>query len=342
MPSASSILPYISSKPEPLILGGKLPKVLCIGPVYVDINCPQFPCEDGLRTEEEAIGKDYEISVGGSAPNFARFGRSLGIESILVGNVGRDSFGKMLAKFMTDSGVTLSLMECEQALTNMGINFIAPSGISVMAVTGSATENLSEEWVSESVNKHIEGASYIYLGGAFKLPHLLPYFESLAKDLAYGKVGLALDHGRVPKDVSTETRRRMRSLASEVNFYLPSRNEFLDLWESDSLDAAAEAVMASGTIMQRLVVVKDGSAGAVGFTSSEKIGVPAYNVLVRNTVGAGDSFNAGLLQASHLGLDLKSSMDFACATSAVAISGADLTIGAVTAMQARGHEHLRA
>jgi sugar/nucleoside kinase (ribokinase family)/fructose-1,6-bisphosphatase/inositol monophosphatase family enzyme len=318
------------------LLEERLPKVLCIGSVYMDINCLQFPCEEGLRIEEEAIGKDYEITAGGSAPNFARFCRRLGVKAILVGNVGRDPFGIMFVKLMTDSGVTLSLMECEKALTNIGINFIAPSGVSVLTVAGSANDNFSEEWVSRSVNNHIEDASYIYLGGAFKLPHLLPYFESLARELAHRKVSIVLDHGRVPKDVSAETKGRMRSLASSVDFYLPNRNEFLDLWETDSLDAAAEEVMGSGSSMLRLVVVKDGSAGAVGFTSDEKIGVPAYDVPVRSTVGAGDSFNAGLLRARSLGQDLESSMDFACATSAVAISGADLTIAAVTAMQSRG------
>ncbi len=312
-----------------------MPKVLCIGPIYADVNCLRFPCEDGLPIEEEMIGNEYEITVGGSASNFARFCKNLDIEASLVGNVGRDPFGKMLFEMINDVGVTLVLMECEQAQTNIGINFIAPSGVSVSTVAGSANDKLSEEWVSKSVNDHIEDASHVYLGGTLKVPHLLPYFESLAKELAHRQVDIILDHGRVPKNASAETKRRMRSLASLAKLYLPSRDEFLDLWEADSLDAAAEKVMTSGASMQRLVVVKDGSAGAVGFTSDKKVSVPAYDVPVRSTVGAGDSFNAGLLRASSLGRDLESSMNFACATSAVAISGGDLTVAAVTAIQAQ-------
>jgi sugar/nucleoside kinase (ribokinase family)/fructose-1,6-bisphosphatase/inositol monophosphatase family enzyme len=318
------------------LLEERLPKVLCIGSVYVDISCTQFPCEEGLQVEQEAIGKNYQITAGGSAPNFARFGSSLEIETILVGNVGRDPFGKMLAKLMTDSGVAVSFMECEQSLTNIGINFIAPSGVSVLTVAGSATESLSGDWVSKSVNKYIDEVSHIYLGGTFKLPHLLPYFESLAGELVDRKASIILDHGRVPKDASIEAKRRMRSLAGSVNFYLPSRNEFLDLWETDSLDAAAEKVMASGARRQPQVIVKDGANGAVGFTPGEKINVAAYDVSIQSTVGAGDTFNAGLLRASSLGQNLRSSMDFASAASAVVISGADLNIAAVAAMQARG------
>jgi sugar/nucleoside kinase (ribokinase family) len=313
-----------------------LPKVLCIGSVYLDINCLRFPCEEGLPIEEERIGNEYEVITGGSAPNFARFCKRLEIEATLVGNIGRDLFGKIFRKMMTASSVTLSLMECEQALTNIGINFIAPNGVSVLTVAGSANENLAEEWVSKSVNNHIDDVAYIYLGGTFKLPHLMPYFESLAKELARRRVSVILDHGSVPKDASAETKRRMRSLASSVNFYLPNRSEFLGLWEADSLDAAAEKLMASGPSMQRLVVVKDGSAGAVGFTSDERITVPAYDTPIRSTVGAGDSFNAGLIRAMSLGQDLESSMDFASAAAATAISGADFAIATIKAIRKRG------
>jgi sugar/nucleoside kinase (ribokinase family) len=333
--STLSDIALSDARSEASVTGGKLPKVLCIGPLYIDINCPKFPCEEGLRIEKEVIGKEYEIRPGGSAPNFARFCRNLGIETILVGSVGRDPFGRMLTELLIDAGVALSLMESEQALTNIGINFIAPSGVSVLTVAGSATDSLSEDWVAKSVDNHIDEYQYIYLGGTFKLPHLLPYFESLTKEVAHAKISIVLDHGRVPQDVSAETKRRMRSLASLVNFYLPSRNEFLDLWETDSLDVAAEEVLASGSSMRRLVVVKDGSAGAVGFTHDEKIGVPAYDVPIRSTVGAGDSFNAGLVRASSLGQDLESSIDFACATSAVAISGSKLGVAATIALQAR-------
>src|SRR5215472_15673792 len=149
------ILNYVEESHGYRSTGGSLPKILCIGSVYVDINCTQFPCEEGLAIEEEAIGKDYQVTVGGSAPNFARFGRSLGIEAILVGCIGRDKFGKMLVEMMADFGVPISLMECAKALTNIGINFVAPSGVSVLTVAGSATGHLSEEWISKSVNDHI-------------------------------------------------------------------------------------------------------------------------------------------------------------------------------------------
>jgi fructokinase len=48
-----------------------------------------------------------------------------------------------------------------------------------------------------------------------------------------------------------------------------------------------------------VVFVTEGAEGAHGFTSRHQIFVPARKVKVADTVGAGDTFNAGLLAALH-------------------------------------------
>ena len=55
----------------------------------------------------------------------------------------------------------------------------------------------------------------------------------------------------------------------------------------------AKELLASSTT--ELVVVTAGSEGATGFTESSVVHVPAPRVNVVDTVGAGDSFMAGLL-----------------------------------------------
>ena len=49
----------------------------------------------------------------------------------------------------------------------------------------------------------------------------------------------------------------------------------------------------------RLVCITEGAKGVTGFTSADNIFVPAQRVEVVDTVGAGDTFNAGLLAALH-------------------------------------------
>jgi len=297
---------------------------LCIGPIYLDVNCVRFPCENGLPAEEEIVGREYEIAPGGSAVNFARFGRSLGLHTILAGKVGCDAFGQATTQMLRDSGVVLAVRVDDLADTALGINFVAPSGVTAMASVGSASELLRESDVSAAVDKYADSIAYIYLGGCFKVPHLVAYFEELAEFAHKQKIQVVLDHGRIPRGTPSRIIASMRSLASTVDLYFPSRTEFLALWDGGTLDASARQALQAGVRDDRVIAVKDGALGAVAFTQNARVQVRANEVEPWNTVGAGDSFNAGFVTARSLNLDLKESLDFACAAAAIKISSLDL------------------
>jgi fructokinase len=61
-------------------------------------------------------------------------------------------------------------------------------------------------------------------------------------------------------------------------------------------DAFAANLLASGT---KVLCVTEGSKGATAYWAGGKITLPAVKVTVVDTVGAGDTFNAGLLVALH-------------------------------------------
>lgn len=64
--------------------------------------------------------------------------------------------------------------------------------------------------------------------------------------------------------------------------------------ESGSLRDKARALLALGP---RVVIITEGAKGATGHTATSEIFVPAPSVTVADTVGAGDTFNAGVLCA---------------------------------------------
>ena len=72
------------------------------------------------------------------------------------------------------------------------------------------------------------------------------------------------------------------------------------------------------------IIVKCAEEGAYGIENGEVVHMFAFSVRPRNTVGAGDSFNAGMIAAQSVGLTLRKSMEFACAVAALKISRDEL------------------
>jgi len=60
------------------------------------------------------------------------------------------------------------------------------------------------------------------------------------------------------------------------------------------IDQAVDILLSRGA---KLVVITRGEAGAIGCTASHRVEVPSRPVAVADTVGAGDTFNAGILAA---------------------------------------------
>jgi ribokinase len=68
------------------------------------------------------------------------------------------------------------------------------------------------------------------------------------------------------------------------------------------------------------LVVKNGAKGAIGFQAGATMRVDAVPSAVFDTIGAGDSFNAGYLLARLEGSDLTNSLAAGCRAAAAVIT----------------------
>jgi sugar/nucleoside kinase (ribokinase family) len=150
----------------------------------------------------------------------------------------------------------------------------------------------------------------------------MPVFANLATEAAAVGVKLVVDHGRVPASATTSDRDTITALVSRAHLYLPSRLEFLDLWHVETIEAGLRRLNAD--YPELVVIVKDGAHGAHMLEAGRVLTVPAFKVVVQNPVGAGDSFNAGVIVARHQGLDWPATLRFAQAVAALKISRTQL------------------
>ena len=297
------------------------PKILSIGNAYVDINCTGFTFGDeGVLPDTEVCGDAYETVLGGSAVNFAKMCVALGVDSVFVGKRGKDKFGVLMERLFKASGIEPELIADNNAQTNISFNMVNAGGESIMAIVGSANQTLSSRDVESAVGSILGRCNYLYIGGCFKQPQLLDAYLDLANRAKTGNVVTVLDHSRLPHNVTDEQKQKVRQLVGMVDYYLPSRDEFLQLWGTETIEKGMLKIQSNGLV----TIVKDGANGAWVVQDGKPVLIPAFKVMPLHTIGAGDSFNAGFIAAQSRGLNIRDSVIFASATAALKISKQDL------------------
>jgi sugar/nucleoside kinase (ribokinase family) len=100
---------------------------------------------------------------------------------------------------------------------------------------------------------------------------------------------------------------------AEADLFFANDEEAKRLARTDSAENAARALAAHGPV----VVVKLGADGALAVSGGDLVRVPAVQVEVADTVGAGDSFNAGFLFGFLDGRSVEDSLAFGAACGAL-------------------------
>jgi sugar/nucleoside kinase (ribokinase family) len=115
-------------------------------------------------------------------------------------------------------------------------------------------------------------------------------------------------------------------LLAVTSVFLPNEKEALSL--SGELDIELAADRLSRRV--EMLAIKLGAEGALGVRGHEKIRLPSISVSVIDTVGAGDSFDAGFLYGYLHGWSLERSLRLACICGALSTQRAGGTDGQPT------------
>lgn len=294
--------------------------ILSFGGVYLDINATNFPIPSDANQliNTETVGNQYEMVVGGSAVNMARFSSKLGMQTFFIGKIGNDKPAQMLKELFLDEGIFPLLIEDSTKITNLNTNLVGAHGESLMLSFGNANQAFSLQEVLSTLKKHIDSIDYVYFGGVFKLKTILSGILDLAKKIKAHNKKIIVDHGRVVNTATSEEKEIVRQLALNSDIYLPSKDEFLELWGVENIEQGFSVI--ASTAKQSLTVVKDADNGAFIIEDGRVLHVPAFKVDAVNTVGAGDSFNAGFLCAYTKSKSLEGAVRFANAVAALKIS----------------------
>jgi len=242
--------------------------------------------------QKEKLIDGYTITMGGSTCIFACQAAKLGLTTAGVGAVGDDDFGRFIRSSLARAGVDVSRLRTELGIaTGMAFALCKQGGDrAILTCLGSADAatggDLPEELVASSRHLHV--------GSYYLMRRLRSSYASILEAARKNGVSVSLDPNWDPKEIWDG----VPLLLPHLDILLPNENEARALAHDDTAAGALEKLAARVP----MVAMKQGPRGAVLRKGREIIHEPALEVQVVDTVGAGDSFDAGFVWGFLSGL----------------------------------------
>jgi fructokinase len=254
--------------------------IICCGEALIDM-LPR------TTTQGEDAFSPY---AGGSVFNTALALGRLGLKTGFFTGMSSDMFGDILRKALSDSGVDHSYCATLDLHTTLAF---------VRLVNGQASyaffdENTAGRMITEehlpTLGDEVEA---LHFGAISLIPDPCgATYESLMRR-EHGSRVISLDPNIRPGFITDAAKHRARiDRMIAMSDIVKMSDEDLEWFGMPDMETAARAWLGQGS---SLVVFTRGARGAIGFTREHTVEVDGVAVTVADTVGAGDTFNAGIL-----------------------------------------------
>jgi sugar/nucleoside kinase (ribokinase family) len=295
-------------------MGGKSHRLIIVGDVGVDLVLG--PISEWPRVGTETVVERNELRAGGSAGNAALAVSYLGGQSQLLSVVGNDEPGAWLRGELRPLGATLAVCD---APTTLSVGLIHSCGERSFFTTRGHLEAFSYEILRPLIPPAPDARSIALLSGVFLTPALRAAYPLLIRELHSLGYRVALDTNWPPQGWSPALREEVAGWVSASDHVLLNELEVRSLADTTDLTAAIERL---APMLKRgaTLAVKTGARGAIGAEDGQRCECAAPQASTFDTIGAGDSFNAGYLLARLDGAGLAEALVAGCRAASAIIA----------------------
>jgi fructokinase len=234
------------------------------------------------------VGGDRVPIIGGGPANTAKAVARLGYPTYFVGGISSGEYGRAVELELQRSGVDLSLVHRGDSPTALAIATINEAGLASyeFKLDSTVSFNFHSSWLPK------EDVEVIHIGSVATL--LEPGASELYKWLSDKSAIVVFDPNVRPsiqgdREVYRNSVERWIELAKIVKL---SEDDFSWLYESSESDVIANW-LSRGT---EIVVVTRAERGLSAFTRDGRIECPAAKVKLVDSVGAGDTIGAVIVE----------------------------------------------
>jgi fructokinase len=253
---------------------------------------------------------------GGAPMNVAIHLKRQGLNPLIVSSVGNDENGQKLRAFLQETGMSLEFLQTDKTLPTSQVLVYLDS-------EKNATYEICEPVAWDNIQysnelKKLAAKTDLIVFGTLALRNENTR-QTLLKFLNHSPAKRFLDVNLRPPYDNRNVIEKMLHLA---DFAKLNNEELATIagWNSQKGTEEELVRWLSGFFSCSTVCVTRGANGAALFIQNELFEHPGFKVQTVDTVGAGDSFLAGLIAQLSAGISHEKALEYACATGAFVAS----------------------
>ncbi len=304
-------------KPFDLLVAGEInPDLILSGNVT-----PEFG-------QVEKLVDSATLAIGSSSAIFACGAARLGLKIAFIGKCGDDVFGRFMLDEMQKRGVDIGNVIVSQT-ESTGLSVILNQPFDYSQGDRAILTHLgliAELHASDIADSLLAQARHLHVASYFLQTKLQPDLPALFKRARSLGLTTSLDTNYDP----SERWIGFDDLLAVTNVFLPNEAEATSLTAAENADEAANRLR----VKVEAAAIKLGKDGALGICGSQKIQMSSIPVRVVDTVGAGDTFDAGFIYGYLNDWGLEKSLRLACVCGALSTQAAGGTAAQPTLEEA--------
>lgn len=262
--------------------------------------------------QQEKLVEAATLTIGSSSVIMACGAARLGLRTSFIGVIGDDVFGRFMLEAMQERGIdTSSCVVDTKVTTGISIILVRQGGDRAILTFAGSISELKPEHID--MNRFSQ-ARHLHLGSYFLLSKLQPALLDIFAEARRQGLTTSLDTNWDPLE-----RWDVGDLLNQTDLFLPNEVEAQKITKQPDLQSALKKLAA----VVPTLAVKKGAKGGLAQQGPAVVHLPPPLVDIVDTVGAGDSFDAGFLYGflNHWPLDRSLRLALACGSLSTRATG---------------------
>ncbi|MCI2773853.1 ribokinase [Staphylococcus petrasii] len=248
---------------------------------------------------ETVLGESFFTTPGGKGANQAVAAARLGQDVHMIGRIGNDTFGEDIFQNLKNNQINVEHVKPTEGPSGTAHITLADNDNSIIVVP-SANNEVTPDYVQEALASTQPG-------------DIVLLQQEIPAETVETAVKYCYEHDVISILNPAPYREISDDVLEQVTYLTPNETESENMFEGD-VDGALERYP------DKLIVTL-GELGAVYHNGLEQVEIKGFKREVKDTTGAGDTFNGALAVGLQKGYDLAEAVTFANLAASYSVTG---------------------